>query len=97
MDVQNRIAPGYAVLLLPPDSQEWTFRSTRAPATTRAGSDGTYRFEGLAAGTYLLAAAMEIDQTRLTDANYLSQFVPTAVKITIEPGEKKAQDLRIGG
>jgi hypothetical protein len=46
-------------------------------------------------GEYYLAAATDVES--LDTAAYIEQFIPSAIKITIGLGEKKVQDLKIGG
>jgi hypothetical protein len=97
LDGQGRPTPAFAVILLPADREQWLRSATRAPRATRSDTSGVFRFEGLPPGTYYLAAATEVDTDELSNADYLEQFVAGAVSLSIALGERKVQDVRIGG
>jgi hypothetical protein len=52
---------------------------------------------GLPSGDYLLCALTEYEPAQLNDPAFLEQLVPASVRITLADGEKRTQDLRIGG
>jgi hypothetical protein len=95
MDGQGKPAPDYFVIALPVDRSLWVQGVVRSPRSVRPANDGTYRFSGLLAGEYYLAAATDMTNNDLYDASYLEQLIPAAIKLTIAEGEKKVQDLRI--
>jgi hypothetical protein len=46
-------------------------------------------------GKYLLAAVTDIDRDEQFDPAFLGALVPAAVPVTLQPGEKRVQDLVI--
>jgi uncharacterized protein (DUF2141 family) len=78
------------------DRRLWGPGARRVQAV-RPGVDGRYSINDLPAGEYLLAAVLDIDQNDWNDPAFLEQLVPASIKITIGEGERKTQDLRIGG
>jgi Carboxypeptidase regulatory-like domain len=97
LDAAGRPAPGYYVVLFSTDESAWTQGSRRVPAPARAATDGRYRFAGLPAGTYFLAAVTNIDAADLADAALLKQLAAAATTVTLAEGEKKSQDLKFSG
>jgi hypothetical protein len=65
--------------------------------TARPASDGKYKVTGLPGGEYFVVAVTAVDRSEVYDPLFLEQLVPVAFKITIKDGEKKTQDLRLGG
>lgn len=63
----------------------------------RPAADGAYLVRNLPAGNYLLAPVDDVEPGEWFDPGFLQRLVPVAVRITIEDGEQKAQDVRIGG
>ena len=78
------------------DQKFWVSRSRRVQAV-RPGVDGRFLFGDLPPGEYFLGAVMDVDQDEWLDQGFLDGLVATSVKVTIGEGEKKTQDLRIGG
>jgi uncharacterized protein (DUF2141 family) len=78
------------------DRQSWGPRARRVQAV-RPGVDGRFSMKDLPPGDYLLAAMTDIDQDEWQDPAFLERLVPSSIRITIAEGEKKIQDLRIGG
>ena len=97
LDAEGKAAPDFFVLLIPVDRSLWVERLQRAPKQARPANDGTYRFDAVPPGEYYLAASTDVDPRDLLNADFLEQFIPSAIKITIAEGEKKVQDLKIGG
>ena len=97
MDGAGSAAPEFFVLLIPVDRALWMQRLARAPRTARPGNDGIFRFDNVPPGEYFVAGSTDVDPRLLFDPEYLEQFLPAAIKLTIAAGEKKVQDLKIGG
>jgi len=98
VDGQSRDVPGVWVLLIATDRTHWIFRGSKAaPRASQPGTDGRFNFTDILPGEYYLAASMDVDTAQLTSADYVEQFIPAAIKITVGEGEKKVQDLRVGG
>jgi hypothetical protein len=89
----------HTIIVFPEDKAYWVTGSRRI-VITRPGTDGRFTLSGpgpttLPAGKYLLAAVTDIDRNEQFDPAFLAQIVPAAVPITLQPGEKKVQDLRV--
>ena len=87
----------YTIIVFPEDKTYWVNGSRRI-VTTRPGTDGRFTLSGagpttLPAGKYLLAAVTDIDRNEQFDPAFLAAIVPAAAPITLQPGEKKVQDL----
>jgi Carboxypeptidase regulatory-like domain len=97
IDQTGKPAPGLSILVFSTDRSFWTPGSRRVARPVRTASDGTYRTTGLPAGEYYLAAVPDLDPSQVDDPTFLEQVVPAAIRITLTDGEKKVEDLRIGG
>ena len=89
-------APDYSIILFPENRALWTGNSRRI-LSTKTANDGTYSFLRVPPGEYQLAAVDDVEQGEWYDPAFLQRLVPSAVKVTIGEGEKKVQDLKIGG
>ena len=95
-DAAGRPTSGLSIIMFPTRRDFWTMRTRRvAPAT--AASDGKFKLVGLPPGEYYMAAVTEFEYTDLSDASFLEQLSAGAFKITLGEGEKKVQDIRMGG
>jgi hypothetical protein len=54
-------------------------------------------FADLPAGEYYIAALTDLDPVDWQTPASLDQAVPFAIKVRLAEGEKKVQDLKIGG
>jgi hypothetical protein len=83
-----------SIVLISEDSPAWHDRST-ATRRTAAGDDGSYRFDGLRTGRYLVLATPRED-------GHLASLTPDdfeliarhATRVTIEEAEAKSLDLK---
>jgi hypothetical protein len=92
-------APGYTVIVFPADKAYWIAGSRRI-LTARPGTDGRFTFGGpgpntLPPGAYLLAAVTDLDRDEQFDLVLLQSLVAVGVPITLQPGQRKTQDLAI--
>jgi hypothetical protein len=65
--------------------------------SVRTANDGTFLFNRVPAGDYEIAAVDDVEPGEWYDPAFLQRLVSSAVKVTIAEGEKKVQDLKIGG
>jgi hypothetical protein len=96
VDAAGRPAPEFYVFMFPTDKTTWGTISRRIKFT-RANDTGSYVIAGLPPGDYYLCALTEVDVELRFESSYLEQLIPSSIKITLAEGEKKKQDLRIGG
>jgi len=89
-------ASDYSVILFPEDRALWASGSRRI-MSVRTANDGTFLFNRLPAGDYEIAAVDDVEPGEWYDPSFLQRLLPSAVKVTIAEGEKKVQDLKMGG
>ena len=80
--------------MLAADRAFWRLASRRVQFT-RPGTDGRFILRDLPSGDYLIAALTDLEPSDLNDASFLERLVPAAVKVHLNDGEKKIQDLRL--
>jgi hypothetical protein len=78
------------------DRKLWGIAARRVRAV-RPDADGRYSIKDLPPGDYLISAVTDVDQDEWQDPAFLEKLLGASVKITIADGEKKVQDLRLGG
>jgi hypothetical protein len=96
-DALNRPTPEYSIVVFTSDRNLWGTAPRRMSGAVKLGSDGTFRVTGLPPGEYYLSAVTEATPSQLNDPVFLDQLVQVAVRITLAEGEKKQQDLKLGG
>ena len=89
----------YTMLIFPTDETYWLYNSRRH-VTAQPDTDGRYRLGGpgpalLPAGEYYLAAVTDVSKDEQYDAAFLKSIVPASLKITLTPGQKVTQDVRV--
>jgi protocatechuate 3,4-dioxygenase beta subunit len=96
VDMLNRPAADYVVVVFPTDRRLWTEDSRRIRQAA-LGSDGRFRFGGLPSGEYYLGAVSRADLLNLSDTTLLEEVARVALRATLADGEQKVQNLRLGG
>lgn len=96
-DQLGRPTPEYAILIFSTDRSFWTSAPRRMSGLVKLGTDATYHVAGLPPGEYYLSAITDADPLQLGDPSFLEQLIPASIKITLAEGEKKTQNLRLGG
>ena len=97
LDPANRPSQALSIIMFSTDRSQWTSRSRRLRPPLRPGTDGKFKFTGLAPGEYFLAALGDFEQADVLKPDFLEQVAAAAMKITLAEGEKKVQDVRIAG
>jgi hypothetical protein len=90
------VAADYTLILFATDPALWRPLSHRI-LTSRVAGDGTFSFANVPPGDYWLAPVDDVEPGQWFDSTFLQRIEPTAIKVTIGEGEKKTQDLRVGG
>jgi hypothetical protein len=95
-DAAGRVAADFPIVVFSTDRAYWTLGSRRVQ-TTRPSTDGKYKIAGLPAGEYFVCAVTAVDRTEVYDPAFLSQLTGISFKISIKDGEKRGQDVKLGG
>jgi hypothetical protein len=93
-DASGRPAPDYTIVVFAAESAYW-LPNARRIRTARPGTDGRFSIDNLPAGTYRMAAVVDMADGEAYDPAFLEQLVPASFAFTLAPGEKKVQDMRI--
>jgi hypothetical protein len=97
LDGADKPTSQLSIILFPADKAMWSQTSRRIKQPVRPANDGAFKFTGLLAGEYFLAALSDFEQADVAKPEFLEQVAAVAMKITIGDGEKKVQDLKIAG
>jgi hypothetical protein len=62
---------------------------------TRPAFDGSFAFDNLPGGSYLLAALTDVETDEWQRAEFLELIAPTAVGVKVVDGARATQELRI--
>jgi uncharacterized protein (DUF2141 family) len=89
-------AGDYTLVLFPQNRDYWGGASRRI-ITARTAKDGSYSFRRVPPGDYALAPVDDVEPGEWFDPAFLQRLVPTAIKLTIGDGERKTQDIHVGG
>lgn len=92
----GRPASGYFVVAFPSDRSLWRSPSRRI-ISTRPATNGAFELRDLPPGDYRLAVLTDLEPSDLEDASFLETLVGASVSVSIGEGERKTQNLRIGG
>jgi hypothetical protein len=89
----------YAVMMFPVNDAYWVSGSRRI-VIAQPGTDGRFAIGGpgpalLPAGEYYLAAVTVVSKDEQYDPAFLQSIVPAAITVTLVPGARQMQDLRV--
>jgi hypothetical protein len=93
---RNEPVSAYTLVVYAAESRYWTGLSRRIQ-TSRPGTDGRFTFRNLPPGDYRLATVFDPEPGVWFDPAYLQQLDGSATRLTLAPGEKKTQDVRVSG
>lgn len=96
LDAAGKPTSGFPIVVFSTKPSEWAGGSRRV-VSAKPASDGTYKIRGLPAGEYYLCALSDLDINDLYDPVFLGQLSSSSFKLTLVDGERKTQDLKIGG
>ncbi|HEX5071142.1 MAG TPA: carboxypeptidase-like regulatory domain-containing protein [Vicinamibacterales bacterium] len=94
LDGAGKPAEGCTIIAFATDNRFWRPGSRRI-STIRPGPDGRYTIRSLPAGSYQLAAVLDMEQGAQFDPEFLRTLSRASVPITIAAGGKVTQDLRV--
>jgi hypothetical protein len=86
----------YTMVLFSTDRTHWRAQSRRI-LSTRTASDGSYTYRIVPPGEYFLAPVDDVEPGEWFDPAFLQRLAPTALRLTIGEGEKKVQNVKVGG
>lgn len=92
----GRPAPDYFVIAFPIDPALWG-RPTRRIRQVRPDANGGYVIRELPPGDYYLGAMTDVAPEQFSDPALFKELAAASLKITVQPGEKKTQDLKLAG
>ncbi len=95
-DSQNMPATAYTVIVFSADTRFWTPQSRRI-LSSRPGTDGRFIVRNLPPGDYFVAAVTDVEPGEWFDPKFLEQLRAASAHVTLMAGDKKVQDLRLGG
>lgn len=89
----------YTMLVFPVDEQFWLYNSRRV-VTAQPNDDGRYQLGGpgpalLPPGEYYLAAVTDVSRDEQYDPAFLQSLIPAALRITLAPGQRVTQHIRV--
>ena len=87
-------APDYFIVAFSQTRTYWTPQSRRLKSV-RPGTDGRFTIKDLPAGDYFIAALTDVDPDEWQTPAFLDQLVSAAIKISITPGGRVTQDIRV--
>jgi hypothetical protein len=96
-DAAGQLTSEYSMAAFSTDRSLWTSAPRRVSNAVRLSSDGRYRVVGLPPGEYYLSAISDFDPAQLGDPAFLESLISQSVKVTLGEGERRVQDLKIGG
>lgn len=96
LDAAGRPAPEFFIVVFSADKSFWVPQSRRIQSV-RPATDGRFRVPNLPPGDYFIAAVTDVEQGEWFDPSFLASVVSASMKVTVTEGEKKVQNLKIGG
>jgi hypothetical protein len=95
VDERNQPAVEYTLVVFPADNKYWTGTASRRFQTVRPSTDGRFTIRGLPPGDYRIGTVIDLEPGAGSDPAFLQQLESTALRFTLQPGEKKQQDIRM--
>jgi len=97
LNAAGKPAPEYVLLVFSADPRFWAPRSSRTQQV-RPDVNGTFIARDLPAGDYFISAVTDLENDQVNDPAFLASLAAASpIKITLAEGERKLQDIRVGG
>jgi hypothetical protein len=93
-DGAGKAAADRIAVVFPADERLWVAGERRIKAMP-LGEDGTYGFEEMRPGSYLVAITEGVENDEWLNPDFLKKLLTAAIPVSIGEGEKKVQNLRI--
>lgn len=93
-DSAGRPATDHTVIVFATDSRYWLPEGRRI-GTARPATDGTFLIDHLPAGDYRIAVTADVASGEWFDPDFLKALVPGSIQVSLKPGAKVAQHLRL--
>lgn len=95
VDGKNQPAVEYTIIVFPADQRYWAGASRRIQST-RPSTDGSFTFRNLPPGEYRIATPVDLEPGAMSDPSVLQQLEGASMHVTLQPGERKVQNIRLG-
>jgi hypothetical protein len=97
LDAAGKPVSDYVLLAFSADRRFWLPQSRRTQQA-RPEANGQFLIRDLPAGDYLVVALADVDPSQWNDPEFLADLAAQApIKITLAEGEKKVQNIKVGG
>lgn len=96
IDAGNRPVTRYSIVVATTERSFWLPGARRIRVASPA-TDGSFAVSDLPAGEYAVAAVQDLDVGDLANEEFLTRLLASAFKLTLTEGERRQQDLRVGG
>lgn len=95
LNTAGAAAPQYVLVVYSADQRHW-IPSSRRTQEVRAGVDGRFVVRNLPPGDYFISAVDDIEPGESNDAAFLAGLAAhQPIRVSLGPGEKKVQDIRV--
>lgn len=95
-DASGTATSDYSIIVFPSDKQYWQPQSRRIQSA-RPGTDGRFTMRNLPPGDYMIVAVTDVEPGEWFDPAFLAELTRASMRVTLQDGEKKTQDLRLAG
>jgi len=95
-DAQGVATSDYSIVIFPTDPRYWVPQARRIQSV-RPGTDGRYTVRNLPPGDYGLAAVTDVEPGEWFDPAFLRELLAASMRITLNDGDRKTQDIRLAG
>lgn len=95
-DAQGVATSDYSIIIFPTDQRYWVPQARRIQSV-RPGTDGRYTVRNLPPGDYAIAAVTDVEPGEWFDPAFLQELLAASMRITLNDGDRKTQDIRLAG